>query len=66
VVQSTYAAVEIPVHYRHRETGVELVTTIANFWTFEDGWPIKLSEYHDVSRIQEFKEHLAANGLTEL
>jgi len=34
------AAVEIPVRYRHRETGASLETTIANFWTFEDGWPV--------------------------
>jgi ketosteroid isomerase-like protein len=35
---------EIPVHYRHRETGTQLETMIANFWTFEDGWPVKLTE----------------------
>jgi ketosteroid isomerase-like protein len=48
------AAVEIPIRYRHRESGASLETTIANFWSFEDGWPIKLTEYHDIGRIQAF------------
>lgn len=52
------AGVEIPIRYRHRETGASLDTTIVNFWTFEDGWPIKLTEYHDIERIQAFSKHL--------
>lgn len=60
IVQDARAGVEIFARYRHRETGVELSTTIANFWTFEDGWPVRLSEYHDLLRIQEFKQSLAA------
>ena len=58
VLQDDRAGVEIPVHFRHRETGMSLETTIANFWTFEDGYPIKLSEYHDIDRIQAFSKHL--------
>ncbi len=54
MIHRNRASAEILVHYRHRETGVELHTTIANFWTFEDGWPIKLVEYHDISRVQVF------------
>jgi ketosteroid isomerase-like protein len=66
IVQEARAGVEIPVRYRHRETGVALETTIANFWTFEDGWPVRLTEYHDLVRIQEFKQYVAAAGLAEL
>ena len=62
IVQNDKAAVEIPIHYRHRETGMPLETTVANFWTFEDGWPIRLCEYHDLVRIQEFKHGLATAG----
>ena len=31
------AGLEIPIHYRHRDTGMQLETKIVNFWTFEDG-----------------------------
>ena len=54
MIQRDRAGLEIPVHYRHRETGRNLQTTIANFWTFEDGWPVRLVEYHDLGRIQAF------------
>ena len=60
IIHKDRAGVEIPVHYRHRETGMQLETMIANFWTFEDGWPVKLSEYHDIARIQAFTANLAA------
>lgn len=62
MVQQAHAGVEIPVRYRHRETDIDLETTIANFWTFEDGWPVRLSEYHNLIRIQEFKQSVAALG----
>lgn len=62
IVQEARAGVEIPVRYRHRETDIDLETTIANFWTFEDGWPVRLSEYHNLVRIQEFKQNVAALG----
>jgi ketosteroid isomerase-like protein len=48
------AAVEIPLHYRHRETGALLETVKANFWTIEAGWPVKLTEYYDVAQLQAF------------
>ena len=54
------AAVEIPIRYRHRETGVPLETKIVNFWIFEDGWPVQVTEYHDVGRIQAFSHAVAA------
>jgi len=65
LIHKERAAVEIPIRYRHRETGATLETTIANFWTFEDGWPIKLTEYHDIGRIQTFSQTLAEIAGTE-
>jgi len=62
IAQKDLVAVEIPIHYLHRETGTALETTIANFWTLEDGWPVSLSEYHDLGRIQEF--HYAVSSAT--
>jgi ketosteroid isomerase-like protein len=59
MIHKDRAGAEIPVRYRHRATGTELHTTIANFWTFEDGWPVKLVEYHDISRIQAFVDDLS-------
>jgi ketosteroid isomerase-like protein len=59
IVHADQAGAEIPIRYRHRETGTALETTIVNFWTFEDGWPIKLAEYHDIERIQAFSKHIA-------
>src|SRR5262245_44821515 len=41
------AAVEVPIHFRHRETGAPFESTKANFWTLEDGWPVTLTAYHD-------------------
>ena len=60
IIQKEPAGVEIPIRYRHRRTGAVLETKIANFWTFEEGWPVKLSEYHDISRIQAFTASMAA------
>jgi ketosteroid isomerase-like protein len=60
MVKNGRAGVEIPIHYRHRETGTEIETKIVNFWTFEDGWPVKLDEYHDIARIQAFTAQLLA------
>ena len=54
LIERNRAAVEIPIHYRHRETGAPLESTKANFWTLEDGWPVKLTEYHDIARVQAF------------
>jgi ketosteroid isomerase-like protein len=59
IAEVNRVAVEIPVHYLHRETGVTLQTTFVDFWTFEDGRPVKLIEYHDVARMQEFMTNVA-------
>ena len=37
-----------------------LETTIGNFWSFEDEWPVRLSEYQNLVRVQEFKHSVAA------
>jgi len=39
LIESNRAAVEVPIHYRHRESGAPFESTKANFWTLEDGWP---------------------------
>ena len=46
-------AVEVPIHYRHRESGAPFESTKANFWTLEDGWPVKLTGI-TTSRVQAF------------
>ena len=33
----TRAAVEVPLHYRHRQSGARLETSLVNIWTFEAG-----------------------------
>jgi ketosteroid isomerase-like protein len=60
MIQKDRAGLEITGHYRHKATGLQIETTIVNFWTFEDGWPVKLAEYHDIDRIQAFTAKLAA------
>jgi ketosteroid isomerase-like protein len=60
MVQKNRAGLEISGHYRHKATGLQIETMIVNFWTFEDGWPVKLGEYHDIERVQAFTAKLAA------
>ena len=60
LIHGNRAALEIAAHYRHRATDIDIETTIASFWTFEDGWPVKLDEYHDIDRVQAFTAKLAA------
>ena len=45
LIERNRAAVEVPIRYRHRETGAPFESTKSNFWTLEDGWPVKLAEY---------------------
>src|SRR4030042_3430113 len=54
LIERNRAAVEGPIHYRHRESGAPFESTKANFWTLEDGWPVKLTEYHEIARAQAF------------
>jgi ketosteroid isomerase-like protein len=60
MIQKNRAGLEIPIQYRHKPTGTQLETIIVNFWTFEDGWPVKLAEYHDIGRIRAFTANVAA------
>lgn len=69
MIRKDRAGLEIPSHYRHKSTGLHIETMVVNFWTFEDGWPIKLAEYHDIERVQAFTANLAAltaSSVTEL
>jgi ketosteroid isomerase-like protein len=59
IAEANRVAIEIPIYYRHRETGVFLQTTFVDFWTFEDGRPVKLVEYHDIPRMQDFMTNVA-------
>jgi ketosteroid isomerase-like protein len=59
MTETNRAAIEIPLQYRHRETGTLLETTKANFWTLEEGWPVKLTEYYDIAHIQAFAASVA-------
>jgi ketosteroid isomerase-like protein len=62
IAEVNRVAVEIPIHYRHRATGVPLQTTFVHFWTFENGRPVKLTEYSDVVSMQEFMSNVAAQA----
>jgi ketosteroid isomerase-like protein len=53
-------AVEVRTQCRHRESGAWLDTTKSNFWTLEDGWPVKLFEHYDLDRFRAFMK--AAEG----
>jgi ketosteroid isomerase-like protein len=56
------AAAEIVMQYRHRPSGEVLDTTKANFWSFEAGWPVKLTEYYDVASIEAVTARLNARS----
>jgi ketosteroid isomerase-like protein len=58
MLRKNRAGLEIPFQYHHKATGTTLETTMASFWTFEDGWPVKLAEYHDLDRIQAFSANI--------
>ena len=40
--------------------------TIVHFWTFENGRPVKLTEYSDVVSMQEFMTHVAVHTQAEI
>jgi len=60
VLDDDHAAVEIAVRYQHKATGAVLATTKTNFWTFEAGWPVTLTEHYNVADLLRFKNDLAA------
>ncbi len=60
IVERDRAAVEIPLRYRHKESGAELTTTKANFWTLADGWPVHLTEYYDIGGLEAHARDVVA------
>ena len=60
MIEKDHAAAEIPTHCLHRATRASYEATKANFWTLEEGWPVQLTEYYDVARLQAFMSSLAA------
>jgi len=62
LVGKDIAAAEISFVYRHHETGVTLETTKANLWTFEAGWPIRMTEYYDLNGIDALTRSLGLHG----
>jgi ketosteroid isomerase-like protein len=63
MVERNRAAAEIPFRYRHRASGKLFEMTKATFWTLEDGWPVRLTEYYDLAYIQSFKMSLASEDV---
>jgi ketosteroid isomerase-like protein len=61
LIQKSRAAVEVPIRYRHREMGAAFESTKTNFWTLEDGRPVKLTEYRDIARVQAFVAAVAGS-----
>jgi ketosteroid isomerase-like protein len=59
MVERNRAAAEIPFRYRHRASGKLFEMTKGSFWTLEDGWPVRLTEYYDLAYIQSFGAGLA-------
>ena len=54
MIRKERAGLEIPLHYRHRETGIQFETKTVNFWTLRTAgrsdWPnITLSAASDLS-----------------
>lgn len=62
LIHKNRAAAEISFRYRHRETGVTLDTTKANFWTFEAGWPVRLAEFYKMEGIEAMSRSLGVYG----
>lgn len=60
LINKNSAAAEIVMQYRHRPSGEVLDTTKANFWAFEAGWPVRLTEYYDVASIEAVTARLKA------
>lgn len=62
LIQGDRAAVQVPLTYWHRDTGTTLESTLGCFWELEEGWPVRLIEYHDVDRISRFRKKLQTNA----
>lgn len=62
IIERNRAAAEIPFRYRHRASGKLFEMTKGSFWTLEDGWPVRLTEYYDLAYIQAFKASLVSEA----
>lgn len=62
LVGKDVAAVEISFIYRNRKAGVTLETTKANLWTFEAGWPIRMTEYYNLTGVEKLTRSLGLCG----
>lgn len=51
LVDGSRAAAEIHVDLTYKATGRRFTATIAHFWSFEDGVPVRLVEYMDSALI---------------
>ena len=60
LINKNCAAAEITLQYRLKPSGEILDTTKANFWAFEAGWPVKLTEYYDVAALEAVTARLNA------
>lgn len=58
LINKNNAAAEIVMQYRLIPSGEALDTTKANFWAFEAGWPVKLTEYYDVAALEAVTSRL--------
>jgi hypothetical protein len=62
MVERDRAAVQIPAHCQHRQTGVPLKTVRAHFWTLEAGWPVTPNEYFDIGQVEDFVSAVSARN----
>ena len=60
LVDGSQAAAQIQVDLTYRTTGRRFSTSIAHFWSFEDGIPVHLVEYMDSALIA--RQSAAAEG----
>jgi ketosteroid isomerase-like protein len=61
LVEADRASVDITTRCMLRGTGACLRTTKTHIWKLEDGWPVELSEFYDLTEFDAFmKQALAA------
>lgn len=48
------ASVDVQTQCWHRQSGMLLDIGKSNFWTLEDGWPVKLFEHYDLDSFRAF------------
>lgn len=60
MIEGGFAALRPKVSYVHKSTQGVFATSMAHFWTFEDGTPTRLDEYHSVASILQLMKQMAA------